>query len=509
MSRVNRVKKLLTCAPLVVAAVFATAGEVSAQEWKAHGVPLFVSASHPSGHQGFARVINRSSEAGEVLIDAVDDTGVPYGQVTFSINAGETVHFNSSDLEDGNADNGLSRGIGAGDGDWRLRLRSRLDLEVLAYNRTSDGLLAPLHDLVPSAVVRRPSTGEEAMGHRVVIFNPASNVNQVSRVRIINRGEEEATVTIEGIDDDGVSPGTAVELEVPAGASRTVTSQELESGQGEGLAGMLDDGQGKWQLLVTADQPIDVMSLLSSATANRHLTNLSTAPEVEEGGGATEHDVPLFAATINRNGFQGFVRIINRSGEAGEVSVVAYDDAGDEYGPVMLGIDGNQTVHFNSGDLEDGNPDKGLAEGIGPAVSGDWRLRLSSDLDIEALAYNRTHDGLLTTLHDLVPYTEVVRPGGEEVEGHYVAIFNPASNVNQASRLRIINPGEEEAAVVIEGIDDEGASPGTGVELTVPAGASRTLTSQELELARLRRAPWKGVSFWRVRTPSNNCRSGW
>ena len=143
MSRVNRVKKLLTCAPLVVAAVFATTGEVSAQEWKAHGVPLFVSASHPSGHEGFVRVINRSDEAGEVVIDAVDDEGVPYGPVTLAIGAGQTVHFNSGDLEEGNADKGLSRGIGTGDGHWRLRLRSQLDLEVLAYNRTSDGLLAP------------------------------------------------------------------------------------------------------------------------------------------------------------------------------------------------------------------------------------------------------------------------------------------------------------------------------------------------------------------------------
>ena len=67
------------------------------------------------------------------------------------------------------------------------------------------------------------------------------------------------------------------------------------------------------------------------------------------------------------------------------------------------------------------------------------------------------------------------------MQGHDVAIFNPASNVNQVSRLRIINPGAEAAAVVIEGIDDDDESPGAGVELTVPAGASRTLASQALE----------------------------
>ena len=481
MPRVSGFRSILPGAVLVAAALSGVSEGVDAQEWKAHGVPLFVSASHPSGHQGFVRVVNRSDEAGEVLVDAVDDTGVPYGPVTLRIGAGETVHFNSGDLEEGNPAKGLSGSIGVGDGDWRLRLRSQLDLEVLAYNRTVDGLLAPLHDLVPGAVVRRPSTGDEAMGHRVAIFNPASNVNQVSRLRIVNRGEETAAVAIEGVDDDGETPGMAVELEVPAGASRTVTSQALESGQGEGLAGVLDDGKGKWRLVVTSDEPVEVMSLLTSPTG--HLTNLSTVPGVEPGGGATEHQVPLFAAAANANGYQGFVRVINRSGEAGEVSVEAFDDAGMDYGPVTLDIEANETVHFNSGDLEEGNADKGLSEGIGEGT-GDWRLRLSSDLDLEVLAYNRTHDGLLTTLHDVAPYTEVVRPGGEKAQGHHVAIFNPASNVNQVSRLRVINPGAEAAAVVIEGIDDAGRSPGEGVRLSVPAGAARTFTSQALESGR-------------------------
>ena len=282
MSKASRVKKLLACALFVVAALCAAAGRVGAQEWKAHDVPLFVSASHPLGHQGFVRVINRSDVSGEVVIDAFDDEGVPYGVpyrlVTLRIGAGETVHFNSRDLEKGNTDKGLSPGIGAGSGDWRLRLRSPLALEVLSYNRTRDGLLAPLHDQVPSAVVRRPSTGEEATGQRVVIFNPASNVNQVSRLRIINPGGEAAAVTIEGTDDAGASPGMGVELTVPAGASRTLESQELESGEwdaGSGVSGELGDGKGKWRLAVTSEQVIQVMSLLASSTG--HLVNLSTA----------------------------------------------------------------------------------------------------------------------------------------------------------------------------------------------------------------------------------------
>ena len=469
--RTWHLRRVSASALLVVTALCVAAGPARAQEWKAHRVPLFAAATNVSDYEGFVRVINRSDAAGEVIIDAVDDAGVPSAAVTLRIGARETVHFNSGDLEDGNAGKGLSEGIGAGEGNWRLRLRSEIDLEVLAYNRTSDGLLAPLHDLVPSAIVRRPSTDEESMGHRVAIFNPASNDEQVSRLRIINAGDEAVAVTIEGIDGDGASPGTAVELEVPAGASRMVTSEELESGDGDGLAGMLDDGSGKWQLVVTADRPVEVMSLLSSPTG--HLTNLSTEPGADEESGGV-HDVPLFAAAVNPRNYQGFVRVINHSAASGEVTIEVFDDEGVPYGPVTLDIDANETVHFNSGDLEDGNPGKGLSEGVGEGTSGDWRLRLSSERDIEVLAYNRTDDGLLTTLHDVVPYTE-------EVEAHHVAIFNPASNDEQVSRLRIVNPGAEPAAVTIEGIDDEDESPGTPVELTVPVGASRTLTSQALE----------------------------
>ena len=61
---------------------------------------------------------------------------------------------------------------------------------------------------------------------------------------------------------------------MPAGGTRTYTAQQLESG-GEGFEGALGDGAGKWRLEVTSDQPVRVLSLLSSPTG--HLTNLSTA----------------------------------------------------------------------------------------------------------------------------------------------------------------------------------------------------------------------------------------
>ena len=181
------------------------------------------------------------------------------------MDAQQTVHFNSNDLEAGNAGKGLSGSTGAGEGDWRLRLTSALDLDVLAYIRTEDGFLTSMHDTVPLT----------AGVYRVPVFNPGSNRNQASLLRLVNTGEEPAEVTIRGVDDAGRSSDGAVRLSVAAGKARTVSAQALESGADD-LDGALGDGFGKWSLEVKSDAPIHVLSLLRSPTG--HVTNLSTNP---------------------------------------------------------------------------------------------------------------------------------------------------------------------------------------------------------------------------------------
>ena len=120
------------------------------------------------------RVINHSGEAGEVSIDPVDDGGRAFDTITLSIDANETVHFNSNDLETGNEGKGLTGSTGSGEGDWRLVFASDLDIEVLSYIRTTDGFLTAMHDVAPT----------DGDVHRIAIFNPGSNRNQVSRLRL-------------------------------------------------------------------------------------------------------------------------------------------------------------------------------------------------------------------------------------------------------------------------------------------------------------------------------------
>ena len=239
-------------------------------------IALFPSASDAT-REGFVRVINRSDEAGEVRVAAIDDTGVRIESAVLNIGSHETVHFNSGDLEGGAVHKGLSGGTGPGEGDWRLKFSTDLDIEVLAYIRTTDGFLTAMHDVVERGL----------NGHRVAIFNPGRNSNQVSLLRLINPGEAGTEVAISGIDDAGMAGSGSVTVTLPPRGARTVPAAELESVQRRGdapddaadesvLAGELGTGAGKWQLLVTSEHPVVVMSLLTSPTG--HLTNLSTAP---------------------------------------------------------------------------------------------------------------------------------------------------------------------------------------------------------------------------------------
>ena len=438
-----------------LSAIFVARPGVGADAESVHAVHLFPSASDAHGRQGFARVVNHSATAGEVTIRAFDDAGVAHGPVTLAIGANRTLHFNSIDLEDGNAGKGLSGGVGTGTGDWRLELASVLDIEVLSYVRAADGFLTAMHDAAPARADGRL---------RVAVFNPGSNTSQTSLLRLVNPGDGEATVTIAGVDDAGASPGPGATATVPARGGRTYSSAELESGGAAGLAGSIGNGTGKWRLTVDSAQEVVAMSLLASPTG--HLTNLSSAP-----GGYADGSwrVPLFPSASGER--QGFVRVVNRSSAAGEVSIEAFDDTDRDYEPLTLTIDAGAAAHFNSDDLELGNAAKGLVGSTG-AGEGDWRLDIASGLDIEVLAYVRATDGFLTSMHDTVPRL---------ASRHRVVVFNPGSNVNQKSLLRLVNPGEATVEATIRGVDDAGASASDVVRVAIPAGLSRTLSAHQLE----------------------------
>ena len=230
-----------------------------------HMIPLVPEASHHQ-LQGFVRVINRSNHAGDVSINAIDDTGRRHGPILLRLGAQQTRHFNSWDLENGDPSKGLSGGVGNGSGSWRLELRTSLDTVALAYIRTADGFLTSIHEVADEA-------SAASLRYDLPFFNPASNRSLVSWMRLINPGSSSADITISGWDDLGQpAPGGDVRLTLRAGAAHMLNAQQLEWGDAH-FVGRLGDGEGKWQLSVSSNHPLHVMSLMSMASGN--LTNLT------------------------------------------------------------------------------------------------------------------------------------------------------------------------------------------------------------------------------------------
>ena len=412
-------------------------------------LPLLPSASDAL-REGMVRIVNHSDESGQVAVTAIDDSGLAFGPIALEVEAGQAIGFSSEDLERGNDALGIATGIGGGQGDWRLVLDTSLDIEPLAYVHTPAGFLDSLHDVVP----------RRSFYHRVTLLAPDSGLPDGSAVRLINSTDADAEVTIFGVDDgNALAPGR-VSIGLAAGAARTVNARELEHGA-VGLAGRLGDGAGDWQLLVFTNAAIEAMTVLD--TASGPLANLSAAQ-------AQEGSVLLFLSAGDALN-EGRLRITNRSA-AGEIRVHGVDDSGQSFGPVTMSIDGRRTVTLSSNDLETGDAAKGLPIGLGSG-EGDWRLVLESELNLDVFAYARSQDGVVSIAHNVA---------AEGRRRHHVPFFNPAGETLQQSRLRLVNPSEGAAQIVIQAWDDAGdEAPEGAVSLSVAAGASISLSAESLK----------------------------
>ena len=233
-----------------------------------HTLPLVMSASNRV-QEGLVRIINHSDRAGTVDIVAIDDAGERFGPVTLSLDALEAVNFDAVDLEEGSMEVNLSGGVGDGEGNWHLELDTTLDIEALAYIRSTDGFLNTVHDVVAD---------DGSLRYYVPTFNPSYR----SLLRLINQADADTEVTITGRDGEGEpAPDGEVRLTLPPHAACTVTALELESGDissdcPSAFSGRFGNGTRKWRLLISADHPLQVLSLLKSSTGEQ-LANLSAS----------------------------------------------------------------------------------------------------------------------------------------------------------------------------------------------------------------------------------------
>ncbi len=431
--------------------------------------------------QTFLRFINPNDTPASVEVFGIDDTGVRSKNppLSFMLPPQASLQFNAQDLENGNTNKGLTSHLCNGAGKWQLVIRSDLAIQVMGLIRTPDGFLTSLNDVVPIS----------GSVNNVFFANPASNINQQTFLRIVNPTDATGLVTLSGIDDNGApSPGN-ITFTLGPFQSKQINAQELEGGSTpKGLVGSLGDGVGKWRITVTSVLALKTMSLIR--TPDGFLTNLSGMVDETMGGDF----VIYFGNPASDTGKQTFLRIINTSNVTGTVTMVAIDDAGAPApsGNITFSLGPNASKQMNAGDLENGNAGKGLSGMFGDGT-GRWRITVSATMNIQVMSLVRTPDGFLTNLSRTTP---------RAADTSNVFFFNPASNINQVSSLRIINDSNLGAFITISGIDDAG-NPGTGmVTLTIAANSALSVTSQDLENGNiplgLVGALGNGVGKWRL-----------
>ena len=430
-------------------------------------IPVFLSAS--DRRESIVRITNRSHQGGVVNITAKDESGQVKEPVSLSIEALETIHLSSRDLENGNEGKGLSGVLGAGNGNWHLTLDSDLDFHATSYVQMSDGFLMSMNESVDFTF----NNDNNEYTYFAPIFNPASSRNQKSLLTLSNHNMNQASaVEISGIDDSGNAGEESITFTLPAGATRTLNAVELETGEGEGLNGAFGDGRGKWHLAIRSSRSLDVTNVIENST--KYLSNMSKKPSLaQQYQGIGSQLVPLFLPLEERR--QGLIRIVNRSPNSGEVVIKARDDSR-RYGAISLSFRAGEVKYFDSSDLENGNERKGFpSEGFG-APQGMWRLKFESELDIQVLNYMRHNNGFLTSLYGTLPM--------KSKNTYEVHLFNPASNQNQRSFLRFFNNNlldAEGAEIRITGIDDSGQHGETSFDFHLPPGAVKTVTALDLE----------------------------
>ena len=415
--------------------------------------PWFAASADASGRRSFMRLINRSEVAGEALVWGVDDAGERFGPARLSIGAGRTAHFNSEDLEFGNAAKGLADGLGAPTaGGWRLEVLSTLDLEAQTFLRASGGPPSALHDGLP-----------RVGGTLRAAFLPAGRERSpAGALRVSNPTGSDATAYAWGVDEAGVGR-LATGLVAPAGRAVTVSASELERWRMDSGRG-LGRGAGNWRLELTAPWPLEAQAL---AVGDGGRTGNLSGPAAALGPGVVAR-VPLFPPA-SAAGRVGVARVWNLGAAAGEVLVTAVDDAGVSAGPVALALEAFAAAEFDSRELEEGGGP--LAEGVGAPTRGSWRLELRAQFGARVHARAVGAGGYATGLLEAAP-----RSGGVA----RVSMFNPGSNRAQRSLLRLANDGAEDAAATIGGVDDAGRA-GGAVSVTVPAGEALWLSAAELE----------------------------
>ncbi len=422
----------------------------------------FLNPASNTNKLSILRVSNPSDQWTDVEIYAIDDSGFASKRdpISFTLSPQESRELTAPDLEFGNSSKGLSSRLCNGKGKWQLTVRSEREIYIMSLVRTKDGLLNSLSDAVP----------EDAGRHEIWFTNPASNTNQLSLLRIVNRDNLSGPVSITAIDDAGNFHETPVVFDIAEYESRLLTLPDLEFGNTtKGLTGKLGNGTGNWRLAVVSNKNVTLNLAVQSMIRTRDgfLANISdNAPSDER------DRLIYFANPGSDTQQQSILRLINSANRFNTIKITAYDDRGVRApgGEVQVRLWPRRSKQFTISELENINSETFGQLGRG---QGKWHFRLTSldNAAIEAVSLVSLSNGMLSNMSSVAPKVG---------DTHIVQFMNPASNQNKRSTLRIVNGESSRASINIVGYDDNGNERGP-ISFNLAANGAVNLTSRDLE----------------------------
>lgn len=399
-------------------------------------VPLFLSSNNESLHS-ILRVVNHSNTDGVFTILACDDIGNVFGPLTIPIRALQTLYIDSTDLEGGNPAKGIFKGIGKGQGDWHLYLRSLLEIEIIVLVKQPSGFLTPIHDTI---------TPDEEGHYHVALLNLDDSSSDSYRLRIVNLEREKVDVDLRISNRRTNASSALVRLILRSSEALEINPTDLVRELAE-VDTFIGRKFGLTTLKLTAtfdseatkkDPEIHVMYL--QKIPEHSVSNLSARPLQLENGAA---HVPYFPSPSEADQRTGLLRLVNNSKKDGKIKLTVWNETGEVLGRFERKLHTVETVQFATSEIADEIKSNSHTP-MSSNSEDSWRLEIRSDLALEMSAFVVSNDGTTWLVHD------AIKRAGDRYRVHVV---NPSSDPKQDGFIRLVNVTQDEARVDIRAIN--------------------------------------------------------
>jgi uncharacterized protein (DUF1800 family) len=327
-----------------------------------------------------------------------------------------------------------------------------------------------------------------------LFVNASTSANKTSVIRLLNLNNQSGTLTASAYNEAGTALGTANASlgNIAAGQMLTLSSGQLEAAIGYAAAAPT----AKYRIVFKSDLPgFELINFVKDiATGNLSYGQAQTDHRAATAATSSTRNA-LFVNASSSGNKTSVIRLINLLDQAGTLTATAYNEAGTIVGTpnAALGAFGaQQMLVFTSAQLE-------AAIGYAPSsATAKYRIAFSANLpNFELINFIKDMASGNLTLGQAQTDN---RAGSSATSSVRNALYvNPSSAITKTSVVRIINLGNQGAALIATAYNESGAVVGTADAALGNLAAQQMLsfTSAQLEAA-IGYAPTSAYAKYRI-----------